>query len=44
MIAIDIAKLHNGCIIHGDLTTSNIIMYNDKPFFIDFGLSYTKSG
>lgn len=31
------AKLHSANVIHGDLTTSNVI-YMDKPFFIDFGL------
>ena len=44
LVGVDIAKLHNGCIIHGDLTTSNIMIKDDKPFFIDFGLSYSKSG
>ena len=34
-----IAILHNNNIIHGDLTTSNFI-YNDKIYFIDFGLSF----
>ena len=35
-----IAKLHSHGIIHGDLTTSNIILNgNDKIFFIDFGLA-----
>ena len=35
-----IAKLHSHGIIHGDLTTSNIIINgNDKIFFIDFGLA-----
>ncbi len=33
-----IAKLHNCGIIHGDLTTSNLILENDKIVFIDFGL------
>lgn len=36
----DIAKLHAGNIIHGDLTTSNMILVEDKIFFIDFGLGY----
>ncbi len=37
----DIAKLHNADIIHGDLTTSNIILVEEeKIFFIDFGLGY----
>ncbi|MDP3918627.1 MAG: KEOPS complex kinase/ATPase Bud32 [Nanoarchaeota archaeon] len=34
-----IAKLHNANIIHGDLTTSNIIIH-DKVYFIDFGLGF----
>lgn len=36
-----IAMLHEQNIIHGDLTTSNMILTDeDKIFFIDFGLSY----
>ncbi len=34
-----IAILHNNHIIHGDLTTSNMILA-DEIFFIDFGLSF----
>tara|TARA_Y100000310_G_scaffold280679_1_gene300578 strand:+ start:217 stop:819 length:603 start_codon:yes stop_codon:yes gene_type:complete len=34
-----IAILHNNNIIHGDLTTSNMIL-NKEVYFIDFGLSY----
>ena len=34
-----IAKLHNQGIIHGDLTTSNMI-YNNEVYIIDFGLSF----
>ena len=37
-IGSDIARLHNADIIHGDLTTSNLIYDDDKLFFIDFGL------
>lgn len=34
-----IGRLHNNGIIHGDLTTSNMILTsNDKVFFVDFGL------
>jgi N6-L-threonylcarbamoyladenine synthase/protein kinase Bud32 len=33
-----ISRLHQGEIIHGDLTTSNIILRNDEIVFIDFGL------
>jgi Kae1-associated kinase Bud32 len=38
----DLAKLHNSGIIHGDLTTSNILLEKktSKIFFIDFGLSF----
>ena len=41
----EIAKLHKEKIIHGDLTTSNMILVengkeNFKIFFIDFGLGY----
>src|SRR3989344_4558296 len=34
-----IAMLHNNNIIHGDLTTSNMIL-NKEIYFIDFGLSF----
>ena len=34
-----VAILHNNLIIHGDLTTSNMIL-NSKIYFIDFGLSF----
>jgi len=34
-----IAVLHNNGIIHGDLTTSNMIL-KDEIYFIDFGLSF----
>ncbi len=34
-----IAIMHNFGIIHGDLTTSNMI-YNKEVYFIDFGLSF----
>lgn len=35
-----IAKLHKEDIIHGDLTTSNMILKGDKIYTIDFGLSF----
>lgn len=31
-------KLHRNHIIHGDLTTSNMILKDNKIYFIDFGL------
>jgi TP53 regulating kinase-like protein len=38
-----IARLHNANIIHGDLTTSNMILKEEKAdalYFIDFGLGH----
>jgi N6-L-threonylcarbamoyladenine synthase/protein kinase Bud32 len=34
----NVARLHNCSIIHGDLTSSNLILKDDKIVFIDFGL------
>jgi TP53 regulating kinase-like protein len=34
-----ISRLHSDGIIHGDITTSNLILFDDKIYFIDFGLS-----
>lgn len=34
----NISKLHGGDIIHGDITTSNIMLRDDQLVFIDFGL------
>lgn len=39
----DIAKLHNNDIIHGDITTSNMILMDNKIHFIDFGLGEKNS-
>ena len=36
----EIAALHNSNIIHGDLTTSNMIFSRNKVYFIDFGLGF----
>jgi TP53 regulating kinase and related kinases len=39
-----LAKLHDNDIIHGDLTTSNIILDGEnKLWFIDFGLGFISS-
>jgi Kae1-associated kinase Bud32 len=35
-----IARLHKAGIVHGDLTTSNMILRNDELVFIDFGLGF----
>jgi TP53 regulating kinase-like protein len=36
----NVAKLHDANIIHGDLTTSNMILMEDQLYFIDFGLGF----
>ena len=38
-----IGKLHDAGIIHGDLTTSNMIWKNEEVYFIDFGLGFESS-
>jgi len=35
-----VSILHNSNIIHADLTTSNMILKNNKVYIIDFGLSF----
>ena len=37
-----IAKMHDSDIIHGDLTTSNMIL-KEKVYFIDFGLGFVSN-
>ena len=39
----EIASLHKLDIIHGDLTTSNMIFWKNKVWFIDFGLGFVSS-
>ena len=43
MIGESIAKFHNNDIIHGDITTSNMILQDDRIHFIDFGLGEKNS-
>jgi Kae1-associated kinase Bud32 len=38
LIGESIARLHSNGIIHGDLTTSNMIFKDDRLYIIDFGL------
>lgn len=38
-----ISQMHNRDIIHGDLTTSNMIFHDDTVYFIDFGLSFNSN-
>lgn len=40
-IGVTIAKMHNADVIHGDLTTSNMIYNEEGLHLIDFGLSST---
>ncbi len=40
IIGKSVSRLHNAGIIHGDLTTSNMIFQNKEIFFIDFGLGF----
>ena len=40
VIGESLGKLHNKDIIHNDLTTSNILLFNDEIYFIDFGLGF----
>jgi TP53 regulating kinase-like protein len=35
-----VGRLHSAGIIHGDLTTSNMIFHDDRVYLIDFGLAY----
>lgn len=42
-IGASVARLHGHGIIHGDLTTSNMILFDDRVFFIDFGLGFFSS-
>jgi len=35
-----VGRLHSCGIVHGDLTTSNLILKQDKIYLIDFGLAY----
>jgi len=37
-----IGRLHKNNIIHGDITTSNMILIDDRIYFIDFGLGEKK--
>lgn len=39
-----VGRLHTGGIIHGDLTTSNLLHYKDRIYMIDFGLAFMDPG
>lgn len=40
MVGETVGRLHRGGIVHGDLTTSNMILSRGKICLIDFGLSF----
>lgn len=42
-VGVYIARLHMNHEIHGDLTTSNIMVTGNQMFFIDFGLGFNSS-
>ena len=35
-----VGKLHSSGIVHGDLTTSNLLLAGERLYLIDFGLAY----
>jgi TP53 regulating kinase-like protein len=39
LVGQEIGKLHKSDIVHGDLTTSNVMLRDGKPVIIDFGLA-----
>lgn len=43
IIGEQVGKLHNTDIIHGDLTTSNMILHKEKVYFVDFGLGFVSN-
>jgi len=40
LIGKSVGKLHSHKIVHGDLTTSNMILKDGKIYFLDFGLGF----
>ena len=39
----ELGKIHDENLIHGDLTTSNMILKENRVYFIDFGLGFHSS-
>ncbi|MFP4190313.1 MAG: RIO1 family regulatory kinase/ATPase, partial [Candidatus Woesearchaeota archaeon] len=42
-IADNMRKMHEGGIVHGDLSSFNILIHNNKPILIDFSQSTLKN-
>ncbi|HWR26008.1 MAG TPA: bifunctional N(6)-L-threonylcarbamoyladenine synthase/serine/threonine protein kinase [Methanosarcina sp.] len=43
-IGVLVGKLHSSGIIHGDLTTSNLMLSGERLYLLDFGLAYFDKG
>lgn len=39
----NLARIHDADIVHGDLTTSNMILKDKKVYFIDYGLGFSNA-
>ena len=39
-VGVVVARMHRAGLIHGDITTSNILVNNNQLVMIDFGLSF----
>lgn len=39
-----VGKLHSAGIVHGDLTTSNLLLAGERLYLLDFGLAYFDEG
>ena len=39
-----VGKLHSSGIVHGDLTTSNLLLAGERLYLLDFGLAYFDKG
>lgn len=39
-----VGKLHSAGIVHGDLTTSNLLLAGERLYLLDFGLAYFDNG
>jgi Kae1-associated kinase Bud32 len=43
MIGASVSRMHDANIIHNDLTTSNMLFFSGRIYFIDFGLGSTST-